>query len=66
MILFLILWAALAAYSIAALLVVTIAACRWAWSLLPESAELVARRARIEHDGELVQRGMVPGYRAPV
>ena len=56
-------WLALAVYSLAALCILTIALCRYLWSLLPEDSEVADRRARIERDRAVVEAGMGPGYR---
>ena len=63
MIIFLLLWAFLTVYSIAGLCILTVALCRWAWSLIPEGAEIRDRRERMEHDRAIVAAGRVPGYR---
>jgi hypothetical protein len=63
MIIFLLLWAFLTVYSIAGLCILTVALCRWVWGLIPEGAEIRDRQVRMEHDGELVRLGRVPGYR---
>jgi hypothetical protein len=57
------LWIILAAYSVAGLAILIGVGCRGLWSLLPEPAETVERRERIEHDKAIVAAGKVPGYR---
>jgi hypothetical protein len=59
-------WLALAVYSLTSLAILIVAGIRWVWGLIPEGADVVERRARMRHDGELVRLGKVPGYRGPV
>jgi hypothetical protein len=45
--LLLLVWAFVAAYSIAGLAILTVATLRWAWSLLPSDSEVVPRLERV-------------------
>lgn len=57
------LWLVLAICGLATVVIVQIAAVRWLWSLIPEPAELVEWRDRMEHDRAIVAAGRVPGVK---
>ena len=56
------LWLVISVYFLASVLLLIAVACRWAWAMLPENPEIVARKERIRHDKAIVAAGREPGY----
>jgi hypothetical protein len=50
-------------FCVAGLAILICAGIRALWSLLRPDREVADRRARVEHDREVVRLGRVPGYK---